>query len=88
VDEYERPERAHLSRKTYDIAMDIFGLNIKLHPDSANTYDSLAEAYLTTGDKVNAKKYYELAIQKNPGRTDAEKRILQNSRDKLKGIEQ
>jgi predicted alpha/beta superfamily hydrolase len=77
-----------MSRKTYDKAMDIFKLNIKLHPDSANTYDSLAEAYLTTGDKVNAKKYYELAIQKNPGQTDAEKRILQNSRDKLKGLEQ
>ena len=77
-----------MSRKTYDRAMDLFKLNVKLHPDSPNTYDSLAEAYLTTGDKVNAKKYYELAIEKNPGRTDAEKRILQNSRDKLKELEQ
>ena len=43
-----------MSRKTYDKAMDIFKLNVKLHPDSPNTYDSLAEAYLTTGDKENA----------------------------------
>ena len=77
-----------MSRKTYDKAIDIFRLNIKLHPDSANTYDSLAEAYLTTGDKTNAKKYYELAVEKNPGKTDAEKRILQNSKDKLKELEQ
>jgi len=77
-----------MSRKTYDRAMDLFRLNIKLHPDSPNTYDSLAEAYLTTGDKVNARKYYELAIQKNPGRTEAERRILQNSKDKLKELDQ
>jgi predicted alpha/beta superfamily hydrolase len=75
-----------MSRKTYDKAMDIFRLNIRLHPDSPNTYDSLAEAYLTTGDKVNAREYYELAIQKNPGKTDAEKRVLQNSKDKLKEL--
>jgi tetratricopeptide (TPR) repeat protein len=77
-----------LSRKSYDPAMNIFKLNLKLHPDSPNTYDSLAEGYLTMGDKENAKKYYQLAIQKNPGRTDAEKRILQNSQDKLKKLNQ
>jgi predicted alpha/beta superfamily hydrolase len=76
-----------MSRKTYDRAVNIFRLNIQLHPDSPNTYDSLAEAYLTTGDKVNARKYYELAIQKNPGKTDAEKRVLQNSKDKLKELD-
>jgi predicted alpha/beta superfamily hydrolase len=77
-----------LSRKSYDQALDIFRLNVKLYPNSPNTYDSLAEAYLTKGDKEMAKKYYELAIQKNPGKTEYEKRILENSKNKLKELEQ
>jgi hypothetical protein len=40
------------------------------------------------GDKEKAIKYYELAIQKNPGKTDYEKRLLQNARDKLKELKQ
>jgi len=77
-----------LNRKTYDRAINLFTLNIKLHPNSPNTYDSLAEGYLTMGDKEKAIKYYELAIQKNPGKTDYEKRLLQNATDKLKEIKQ
>jgi predicted alpha/beta superfamily hydrolase len=76
-----------LGRKSYDQAVDILTLNMKLHPASPNTYDSLAEAFMTKGDRDAAKKYYELAIQKNPGRTEYEKRILENSRNKLKELE-
>jgi len=31
---------------------------------------------------------YELAMEKNPGKTDYEKRLLQNARDKLKELKQ
>jgi tetratricopeptide (TPR) repeat protein len=62
--------------------------DMKLHPSSPNAYDSVAECYLTRGDKAKAKEYYELAIQKNPGKTANEKRILQNSKDKLKELSQ
>jgi predicted alpha/beta superfamily hydrolase len=75
-----------LNSKSFDRALDILTLNTKLHPNSPNAYDSLAECYLTRGDKEKAKTYYELAIQKNPGKTDYEKRILQNSKDKLKEL--
>ena len=67
-------------------ALELFTLNVELHPDSANTYDSLAECYLTMGDKQKAREYYELAIQKNPGKTDNDKRILQNSKAKLEEL--
>jgi predicted alpha/beta superfamily hydrolase len=77
-----------LGRKSYDQALDIFKLNVKLYPNSPNAYDSLAEAYLTQGDKETAKKYYELAIQKNPGKTEYEKRLLENAKAKLKELEQ
>jgi len=75
-----------MNSKSFDRALDILTLNMKLHPNSPNAYDSVAECYLTMGDKVKAKEYYELAIQKNPGQTDYEKRILQNSKDKLKEL--
>ena len=77
-----------LNSKSLDRALDILTLNLKLHPASPNTYDSLAECYLTMGNKEKAKEYYELAIQKNPGKTDYEKRLLQNARDKLKELSQ
>jgi len=77
-----------MNRKTYDRALALLTLNMKLHPNSPNTYDSLAECYLNMGDKGKAKEYYELAIQKNPGRNDYEKRLLENARNKLKELSQ
>ncbi len=71
---------------SYDKAVDILGYNVRLYPDSPNTYDSLAEAYFTKGDRENAIKYYKLAVEKNPGNTDYERRILQNSKGKLKEL--
>jgi len=78
-----------INEGSYDKAVDILAYNIRLYPDSPNTYDSLGEAYLTKGDRENAIKYYKLAVEKNHRSTDYEKRILQNSRGKLKelGIE-
>ena len=75
-----------LSRKSHDTALKLFALNVELHPNSPNTYDSLAECYLAMGDKQKAKEYYELAIQNNPGKTDNDKRILQNSKAKLEEL--
>ncbi len=41
---------------------------------------------LTKGDKENAVKYYRLAVEKNPGNSDFEKRLLQSSKAKLKEL--
>ena len=35
-------------------------------PKSANTYDSLAEAYLAVGDKAKAIEFYEKALAIDP----------------------
>ncbi len=75
-----------LRGQSQDRALNLFKLNVELHPNSPNTYDSLAECYLTMGDKQKAREYYELAIQKNPGKTDNDKRILQNSKAKLEEL--
>ncbi len=53
-----------LGQKKFAQAIGIFRLNIESHPTSANAYDSLAEAYAKSGDKLNAIKYYEKALEK------------------------
>ncbi len=75
-----------INEKSYDKAIAVLAYNVKLYPNSPNTYDSLAEAYFSKGDKENAIKYYRLAVEKNPGRSDLERRILQGSKAKLKEL--
>jgi hypothetical protein len=44
-----------LNEKKYDEAIGVFKLNIQLHSDDPNFYDSLAEAYEDSGDQINMK---------------------------------
>lgn len=46
-----------LEMEKYNDAIKIFKLNIENYPNSANLYDSLADAYMTTGDNELAIKY-------------------------------
>ena len=54
----------------------IFKKNTELFPDIANCYDSLGEAYLTAGDKVNAAANYKKVLEMQPGNENA-KRMLE-----------
>jgi tetratricopeptide (TPR) repeat protein len=47
-------------------AIEIFRLNVEAYPRSANTYDSLAEAYLKAGNREQAIKYYSKALEVDP----------------------
>lgn len=75
-----------LNQKDFDKAVEIFSYNIKRFPKSFNAHDSLGEAYMIMGDKESAIKYYKLAIELNPGDTEYAKRVLQNSKDKLREL--
>jgi len=55
-----------LNTKKYPAAIRVFQLNIEAYPKSANTYDSLGEAYMDAGDKAQAIAYYEKSLQLNP----------------------
>ncbi len=44
-------------------AIEIFKINNKAFPNSANTYDSLAEGYMTDGQLELAIQYYEKALE-------------------------
>jgi acetyl esterase/lipase len=47
-------------------AIEVFKLNVRAYPQSANVYDSLAEAYLETGDRASAAQWYREALRRSP----------------------
>ncbi len=53
------------SRET-EAAIAVFQVNVNLYPRSFNAYDSLGDAYVAKGDKVQAKSSFEKALQLNP----------------------
>lgn len=56
-------------------AIEIFKLNVELYPDSANVYDSLAEAYMNSGDTKKAIKNYRKSLELNPDNTNAKEML-------------
>lgn len=55
-----------LRSKHLDNAIELFTQNIKLHPNSFNTYDSLGEAYMNAGNKALAISNYKKSLELNP----------------------
>jgi Protein of unknown function (DUF2911)/Tetratricopeptide repeat len=55
-----------LNEKRFDEAIKIMTINTERHPASANTWDSLGEAYALKGDKANAIKNFKKALSLNP----------------------
>lgn len=54
------------SAKRVPEAIAVFKMNTEDFPDSANTYDSLGEAYMVAGEKDLAIKNYEKSVELNP----------------------
>ncbi|MFK7738540.1 MAG: two-component regulator propeller domain-containing protein [Pirellulaceae bacterium] len=55
-----------LWEKELDRAIDLFTLNTMLYPESFNTFDSLAEAYLRKGNESLAIENYQQSLEINP----------------------
>ena len=60
-----------LNQNRTDEAIEIFKLNIEAYPKSANTYDSMGEAYMKKGDNVSAIRFYKTSLELNPGNSNA-----------------
>ena len=58
-----------------DAAITVFELNNQSYPESANTFDSLGEAYLAVGDKQKALASYKSALKLNPDSESAKQAI-------------
>jgi CubicO group peptidase (beta-lactamase class C family) len=55
-----------LSAKQYPESIRLFQLNLELHPQSWNVYDSLGEAYMNSGEKELAIQNYKKSLELNP----------------------
>jgi tetratricopeptide (TPR) repeat protein len=62
---------AILSKGDYPGAIRVFKLNTEKFPKSGNVWDSLAEAYLKTGDTDSAEKYYRKSLELDPRNRNA-----------------
>jgi Beta-lactamase/Tetratricopeptide repeat len=52
-------------------AIEVFKLNVEAYPKGANTYDSLAEAYMINNDRDLAIQNYKKSLELNPNNTNA-----------------
>lgn len=64
-----------LNKKATKEAIDIFRLNTEKYPESSNTFDSLGEAFLVSGNLEAALEQYRKALLLNPESTNAQKMI-------------
>ena len=62
--------------KTKD-AIELFKLNVVAYPESANTYDSLGEAYMVNGDKELAIQNYNKSLELDPDNQNAAEKLKQ-----------
>jgi len=67
-----------------DEAINIFKINVALHPASSNVYDSLGEAYMKKGDTTLAIDNYSKSLLLDSGNARAKRNIqkLQNKEEK------
>jgi len=85
----ERLLEARVNRKAYKLlqggsakqAIEVFRLNVHAFPKSGNTYDSLGEAYLTSGDTTLAIENYRTSLALDPENKNAEE-VLQRLQGK------
>ena len=79
-----------LQEKEYPKAIAVFRLNTQLHPDSANTYDSLGEALEKSGDTAGAiaayKKCIEVASKPGQENVDQNGPARAHSTERLKAL--
>ncbi|MCK4549092.1 MAG: hypothetical protein KAU49_02945, partial [Candidatus Krumholzibacteria bacterium] len=64
-----------LFNKHVDESILVFKTNVKMYPESWNTYDSMGEALLVAGKLEKSRKYYEKSIAMNPENENGKKML-------------
>ena len=64
-----------LRDKNYENAIRFFEINVALYPNSSNVYDSLAEAFMKSGDTAKAITNYKKSLVIDSGNIRAKKNI-------------
>ncbi len=65
----------HLENSEIETAISVFQLNTDTFPQSANTWDSLAEAVMANGDRGMAIRYYRRSLELDPNNRNAARMI-------------
>jgi tetratricopeptide (TPR) repeat protein len=60
-----------LRDKNFEEALEVFKINMKLHPESSNVYDSYADALKRSGDTITAIEYYKKSLAIDSGNRSA-----------------
>ncbi|HET9406183.1 MAG TPA: hypothetical protein VFO39_03000 [Candidatus Sulfotelmatobacter sp.] len=66
-----------LAEKRVQDAIVIFEVNVRMHPNSWNAYDSLADGYAAANDRENALRAYKRSLDLNPENANAKRMIQQ-----------
>jgi len=74
-----------LTAKIYDQAIEVFKLNVEKHPESPNVYDSLGEAFETTGQFRLAHENYERAVKLGKETNDPNLEVFQANLKRVVG---
>lgn len=64
-----------MNAKHLEAALALFQLNTEFYPGAFNTWDSLAEYYMNTGDTEKAIRYYEKSLALNPDNDNGKKML-------------
>ncbi len=72
---FDRRGRKYLENDSLDIAMKIFKMNAKIHPNTSDAYVRLGRTYLNSKDTVNALTNYKKALKFNSGSRRLKERI-------------
>ena len=67
----------YLSKDDWFSALALFQFNVKQYPTSFNVYDSLAEAFMKSGDQKRAIDYYKRSLILNPRNENAKHMLKQ-----------
>jgi len=65
----------YIRKNNFDLALEVFKINVALYPNNSNVFDSLGEAYLLQKDSTNAEINFKKALAINPENRSA-KRFL------------
>lgn len=71
--EFNRLGYKYFRDQELEKAIAVFKINVALHPTSANVYDSLGQAYLVSGDSLQAFNNYKKSLQFNNSNKRAQK---------------
>jgi predicted negative regulator of RcsB-dependent stress response len=67
----------YLRKNKTETALIVFKFNVMAFPNAFNTYDSLGEVYMTTGNKELAIQNYKKSLELNPKNNNAAKMLEQ-----------